>query len=81
MLCYDCCQEGGHTEAAGVCHHCSAGLGVKHIHAVTDPVRMRYPVVRTVELPMRARLILCETCLSALSQEHDPSAETGREEP
>jgi hypothetical protein len=80
MRCFDCSQEGKHSEAAGICHHCSAALCTEHIHAVTDPVRMRSPVVRTVELPLRARLILCETCLSALRQEHEPAADAGRDQ-
>ena len=68
MLCYECSQAGRRSEAVGICHHCSAALCASHARTVDDPVRARYPVARTVALPLLARLLLCETCRSALCQ-------------
>jgi len=72
MLCYECCQAGKNSEAVGSCHHCSAALCSNHAHSVTDPVTASYPVAMTIVLPLRARLILCETCFSALYQKREP---------
>ena len=72
MLCYECSQVGRSSEAVGVCHHCSAALCSNHARTVTDPVTASYPVAMTIVLPLRARLMLCETCFSALYQEREP---------
>ena len=72
MLCYECCQAGKSSEAAGICHHCSAGLCSNHARLVTDPVTTLYGVAGEVVLPLRARLILCDTCFSALQQNREP---------
>ena len=72
MLCYECCQAGKSSEAAGICHHCSAGLCSNHARIVTDPVTTIYEVCGTAVLPLRARLILCDTCFSALHQKRGP---------
>jgi hypothetical protein len=72
MLCYECNQAGQRSEAVGLCHHCSAALCPNHAHSVKDPVETVYPLGAVVVLPLRARLILCETCLSALRQTREP---------
>jgi hypothetical protein len=68
MLCYECSQIGRNQDAVGLCHHCSAALCHEHSRIVADPVTTTYPIYKTVILPLRARLLLCETCLVALSQ-------------
>jgi hypothetical protein len=73
MLCYECSQSGRRSEAVGICHHCSAALCASHAQTIDDPVTARYPVARTVTLPLRARLLLCETCASALRQKPEPA--------
>jgi len=78
MLCYECQQEGKRAEAVGVCHHCSVGLCTQHVCIANDPVTASFPVTKgmvlvtsTMVLPLRARLVLCETCHSAITQKHD----------
>ena len=46
----------------GLCHHCSAALCKEHICVVDDPVTAGVPLVRTIVLPKKARLLLCSTC-------------------
>ncbi len=76
MLCYECCQAGKISEAAGICRHCSAGLCSNHARTVTDPVTAIYGVAMKVVLPLQARLILCDTCFSALRQNREPERTT-----
>ncbi len=76
MLCFECCQSGKDSEAVGICHHCSAALCSNQAHITSDPVTTNYPLTMTVVLPLRARLILCETCLSALRQKREPELTT-----
>ena len=73
MYCYECSQAGTRGEAIGICHHCSVGLCQQHALMVTDPVTMTALINRTVVLPMKARLLLCRTCLAALEQERAAS--------
>jgi len=73
MLCYECCQAGKGSEAVGLCHHCSAALCSNHARIVSDPVTASYPVATTIVLPVRARVILCDTCFSALYQKREPA--------
>jgi len=73
--CYECLQLGETRDAVGICHHCSAALCREHIWAVDDPVTAIYPLVRTVVLPKKARLLMCGTCKAALEQPR-----SGREE-
>jgi hypothetical protein len=68
MSCYECSKIGRNQDAVGLCHHCSAALCREHVRIVADPVTTRYPISKTVTLPLRARLLLCETCLAALEQ-------------
>lgn len=70
MHCYECSRLGQDHGAVGLCHHCSAALCSDHAHTVADPISMIYPVFRTIVLPKKARLLLCETCLTALEQVH-----------
>lgn len=68
MHCYECLQNNVTREAIGLCHHCSAALCAEHICVIDDPVTGGVPLVRTVVLPMHARLLLCGTCKAALEQ-------------
>ena len=70
MHCYDCSKLGRSNEAVGLCHHCSAGLCEEHACVISEPVTGGHPLVQTVELPKRARLLLCGTCKGALGQPH-----------
>ena len=71
MVCYECSQAGTNSEAVGICQHCSAGLCSKHARSVIDSITASYPVAFTITLPLRARLILCDTCFGALRQKRE----------
>lgn len=71
MICYECCKLGETRDAVGLCHHCSAALCLNHARVVDDPVTASFPVSKTVVLPKHARLMLCDTCMSALHQSHN----------
>jgi len=73
--CYECLRVGETRDAVGLCHHCSAALCAEHICAVADPVTAIYPLVRTLVLPKKARLLLCGTCKAALEQPRSSQAE------
>ena len=68
MECYQCVQAGIPRQAAGLCHHCSAGLCPEHILEVRDPITIRHVMAPSVVLPQRARVLLCSTCKAALEQ-------------
>lgn len=74
MLCYECSVNGVSTEAVALCSHCAAGLCAEHAHAEADVVRSFRPhsifgtVKQVVELPIRARKLLCNVCRQALHQ-------------
>ena len=68
MHCYECLQAGVTRDAIGLCHHCSAALCTEHAFVIADPVTTIYPLMKTVVLPKRARLLLCGTCKAALEQ-------------
>ena len=68
MHCYECLQAGVTRDAIGLCHHCSAALCTEHAFVVADPVTTIYPLMKTVVLPKRARLLKCGTCKAALEQ-------------
>jgi len=70
MTCYDCSLKGDHSEAIGVCHHCSVGLCAAHGTLVADPILVNVPLNRLVAVPKKAREFLCRTCLEALRQRH-----------
>jgi hypothetical protein len=57
--CYECLLAGETRNAVGSCHHSSAALCAEHICVVDDPVTDIRPLVRTVVLPKKARLLLC----------------------
>ena len=73
MCCYECSQAGNRQEAFGICHHCSVGVCQSHSSVVTDPVTMTMLINRTVVLPKKARLLLCNICLAALEQDRTES--------
>jgi hypothetical protein len=75
MHCYECLQNDVNREAVGLCHHCSAALCAEHICVVDDPVIDVRPLIRTIVLPKRARLLLCSTCKAALEQPRSGQAE------
>jgi hypothetical protein len=66
MHCYGCFQADVTRDAVGLCHHCSVALCTEHACMVTDPLTEIYPVMQTVVLPKRARLLLCGMCKAAL---------------
>lgn len=68
MLCYECVEVGSQHEAIGLCHHCSIALCEHHGHVIVHPVTRILPLLREVALPKSARLLLCSTCLAAISQ-------------
>jgi hypothetical protein len=68
MICYECEQIGTRRDATAMCHHCSAALCSEHATVLTDPVTAKYPIVKTIVLPLRARLFLCNICKNALEQ-------------
>ncbi len=70
MHCFDCSKLGRMRDAVGMCHHCSAALCEEHACVVSEAVRGGHPLVQTVELPRRARLLFCGTCKAALGQPH-----------
>lgn len=71
MICFDCSKSGESRQAVGLCHHCSAALCARHAQTVDDPVAATFAVCKTVVLPKRARLVLCDVCRMALEQSHD----------
>lgn len=75
MKCFDCSIQGRVADTIGVCHHCSAGVCEGHGSFVSDPVTMQAPLVRTIILPKKARVLLCRNCREALGQPHNLEAE------
>lgn len=70
MNCLDCEQNGVHQTAVALCHNCSAALCLEHAEVLPKHLEMHVPVGKTVELPVRARVILCQTCHAAINQPH-----------
>lgn len=68
MNCYECQRLGAGRPAVALCHHCSAALCLEHSLVLSDTVHAPYPICRTIELPLRARVFLCSTCWEALHQ-------------
>ena len=75
MNCFECSNGGATREAVALCHHCSAGLCSAHVIVVDDPVKAVHAVVKTIVLPLHARLMLCHTCKAALEQMHQSASE------
>lgn len=69
MKCYECARAGERQDAIGICHHCSVGVCNEHASVVADPITMNLVINREVVLPLKARLLLCGVCLTALGQE------------
>ncbi len=74
MICYECQERGDRRDAVALCHHCSAALCSDHAVVLTDPVTVQYPIVKTIVLPLRARVLLCQTCRDALQQRGEEGA-------
>lgn len=70
MNCLECEQNGVHRPAVALCHNCSAALCREHAVVVPQHLMASMPVCRTVDLPVPARVILCQTCHEAMSQPH-----------
>ena len=68
MECYQCSQNGINREAVGLCHHCSAALCSDHIVVVEEPLMVKHVMVPATVFPKKARLMLCDTCKTALEQ-------------
>ena len=75
MHCYECLKAGETRDAVGLCHHCAAALCAEHICVLEHPVTGGVPLVRTVILPKKARLLLCSICNAALEQPRSGHAE------
>ncbi len=71
MICYECQSQCETRDAVALCHHCFASLCAEHALVLSDPVTAQYPVCKTVTLPLRARLFLCNTCREAMRQTID----------
>jgi hypothetical protein len=74
MKCFDCSNNGRVADAVGVCHHCSAGVCSQDGTLVADPVTMQALILKEIVLPKKARVLLCHTCLAALTQSHRTDA-------
>ena len=68
MNCYECDKEGVEHAAVGSCHQCSAGLCGRHAVEGSAAVTAQTLINRVVELPLKARLLLCHKCQAALNQ-------------
>jgi hypothetical protein len=68
MNCYDCYKDGEEQAAVGSCRNCSAGLCGRHVVEESQAVTTEMLINRVVELPLRARRLLCKTCADALAQ-------------
>ena len=68
MHCYECLKLGVVREAAALCHHCSAALCMDHVVAMDNPIAMTHLLAPTVVFSKKARLLLCQTCSTALLQ-------------
>ena len=68
MNCYDCYKAGEEEEAVGMCGQCSAGVCGRHAVEESRAVTAQALLNRVVELPLRARLLLCQACAGALGQ-------------
>ena len=70
MRCFECAADGQATEAIGLCHHCSVALCARHGHVVERAITGSVPINKIVELPAKARELLCGVCRAALEQPH-----------
>lgn len=68
MKCLACERAGKDRDAVALCHECLAGLCETHLGEMSGAVLAREPVCKTVELPLRTRFFLCETCARAVEQ-------------
>ena len=58
----------GVVAAVGSCRNCSAALCGRHVVEESQAVTTQALMNRVVELPVRARRLLCKTCADALGQ-------------
>ena len=82
MLCYECKSKGVRREAVSLCHHCGVGLCEEHAHVESVPIVATYgdrafpSMTGTVELPRKARQILCGVCHEAFTEQKGRVART-----
>lgn len=69
MQCYECAVLGKETQAIGMCHNCSVGLCREHAVLRPRSVTALYPIAKVIELPQRAREMLCSVCKAAFEQD------------
>lgn len=62
MKCYVCAESGETKDAVAVCVVCGMGLCKEHAHRSDVPIRGREWAPQQTTM-----IILCETCLKALS--------------
>lgn len=70
MNCYVCALKERECPAIGLCDQCSAGLCINHAIDVSQTVIMGDPIVHVVELPLKARRLVCQVCKEAFEQPH-----------
>ena len=70
MCCMDCARAGKKSDAAALCHSCSAALCLDHALVIPRRLDRMVHVLKSKDLPIQARMILCETCKAALDQRH-----------
>ena len=66
--CYDCYRDGEEQAAVGSCRNYSAALCGRHVVEEGQAVTAEMLINRVVELPVRARRLLCKTCADAFGQ-------------
>lgn len=76
VICFECKYIAIRRDAVGVCHNCGVALCAEHARIEWTPIvavygNSTFPAINeTVELPRKARLILCGVCQQALEQKH-----------
>ena len=70
MNCYVCALIKRECTAIGLCNQCSAGLCIHHAIDVTQSITRGDPIVHVVELPLKARRLVCQVCKDAYEQPH-----------
>jgi hypothetical protein len=68
MKCIECQRMGKERDAVALCRECLAGLCATHLGEMSGVVLAREPLFKEVELPLRTRYFLCDTCSAALKQ-------------
>lgn len=78
MKCIECQRAGKERDAVALCRECLAGLCATHLREMSGVVLTREPLFKTVELPLRTRYFLCETCSAALEQPRETNSPAER---